>query len=90
MKRFDLLRVVGASVLTLGLLVLPEALPAAAQQQTANPTETIPAANPTTPSGANEGDRDFNWSWLGLIGLAGLAGLAPKGSRPGVERDPNA
>lgn len=73
MKRFNLSNVIGAGVLALSLSILPSALPANAQSDNAPNTTT---------AGANEGDRDFDWGWLGLLGLAGLAGLARKTEDP--------
>lgn len=83
MKRSNLSKVVGASVLSLGLAILPLTLPASAQAP-----DTTTTSPDTTVENAEGGDRDFDWGWLGLIGLAGLAGLA-KRSEPKVYRDPD-
>jgi len=57
-------KLVGAGVITLGLTLIPLTLPAVAQ-------EAAPGANTVE----TQGDRDFDWGWLGLLGLIGLAGL---------------
>ena len=83
MKGFNLSKVVGAGVLSLSLVTLPLTLPAFAQTDTASPNAMQGTEN------AEEGDRDFDWGWLGLIGLAGLAGLAKKREEPVRYRDPD-
>ena len=88
MKRSNLTNLLGASAIGLSLAILPLALPVSAQ------TDTTPGTTTTTEplQGTNnteQGDRDFDWGWLGLIGLAGLAGLSGKKEAPTVYRDPN-
>lgn len=87
MKRSTLSNLIGASAIGLSLAILPLA-PVSAQ------TDTTPGTTTTTEplQGTNnteQGDRDFDWGWLGLIGLAGLAGLSGKKEAPTVYRDPN-
>lgn len=76
-----LAKLVGVSALALGLTVLPSTLPASATAtDPAAPTTTDAPVN-TAPADVNddvEGDRDFDWGWLGLLGLIGLAGLTRK------------
>lgn len=69
MKSNFFVNCMGASVLALGLAVLPSALPASAQTN----TQTDPVV-PTTTNIEND-DDGFDWGWLGLLGLIGLAGL---------------
>ena len=88
MKRSNLSTLFGASVIGLSLVTLPLALPVSAQ------TDTTPGTTTTTEpvqgtNNAEQGDRDFDWGWLGLIGLAGLAGLSRKNEAPTDYRDPN-
>jgi hypothetical protein len=84
-----LAKLVGVSALALGLTVLPSTLPASATAtDPAAPTTTEPVAPTTTDAPVNtapvdvdddvDGDRDFDWGWLGLLGLIGLAGLTRK------------
>ena len=87
MKRSTLSNLIGASAIGLSLARLTLA-PVSAQ------TDTTPGTTTTTEplQGTNnteQGDRDFDWGWLGLIGLAGLAGLSGKKEAPTVYRDPN-
>ncbi|MBD1862793.1 MULTISPECIES: WGxxGxxG family protein [Trichocoleus] len=80
MKSAALSKFIGAGVLSLSLAALPLTLPAGAQTDagtsTTSGTDTTSTYNNTDT--ATEGDRDFDWGWLGLLGLAGLAGLAKK------------
>jgi hypothetical protein len=84
MKLSNLTKLAGASVLTLSLTVLSLGAPGLAQDTTVtddtlNTTET-----------EVEGDRDFDWGWLGLLGLIGLAGLARKNDEPATRyREPD-
>lgn len=87
MKRSNLSNLIGASAIGLSLAILP-LVPVSAQ------TDTTPGTTTTTEpvqgtNNAEQGDRDFDWGWLGLIGLAGLAGLSGKKEAPTVYRDPN-
>lgn len=75
MKYFTLPKMVGASVLTIGLALMPLTLPATAQNSVDENT-TAPGERVAT----EEGDRDFDWGWLGLLGLIGLAGLKKQDS----------
>ncbi len=87
MKRSNLSTLIGASAIGLSLAILP-IVPVSAQ------TDTTPGTTTTTEpvqgtNNAEQGDRDFDWGWLGLIGLAGLAGLSRKQEAPTVYSDPN-
>ncbi|MBD2741673.1 WGxxGxxG family protein [Coleofasciculus sp. FACHB-1120] len=92
MKNSNLSKFVGAGVLAASVALVPMTLPASAQTDT---TTTSPDTTTTAPSQGvtttnYEGDRGFDWGWLGLLGLAGLAGLAGrKNSEPTAYRDPN-
>lgn len=81
MKGLNLSKVAGAGVLSLSLVTLPLTLPASAQEASPNAMQGT--------ENVEEGDRDFDWGWLGLIGLAGLAGLAKKREEPVRYRDPD-
>ncbi len=76
MMKSKLLKLIGASVLALGVTV----------------TSTLPAsAQLAEPEVEAYEDDSFDWGWLGLIGLIGLAGLA-RGNRHSettAYRDPN-
>ncbi|MBF2028127.1 MAG: WGxxGxxG-CTERM domain-containing protein [Oscillatoriales cyanobacterium C42_A2020_001] len=72
MKTANLSKVLGLSVLSLSLAVLPVINSASAQDTPAAPSGTTT----TTPTTDVDNDNDSNWGWLGLLGLAGLAGLA--------------
>jgi hypothetical protein len=84
MKRTFLPKLVGVSALALGLAVLPSRLPASATGTATDPTaptatqSPVDTANPADTDDDVQGDRDFDWGWLGLLGLIGLAGLARK------------
>jgi LPXTG-motif cell wall-anchored protein len=65
----NLPKVLGASILSLSMVVLPLTLSASAQVNT-------PSAEP---EGVYENDdNNSDWGWLGLLGLIGLAGLGGK------------
>lgn len=97
MKNSNLSKLMSAGVLAASVALVPMTLPASAQTDNSAPgtTNTAPDTTTTTPSqGVNnadyEGDRDFNWGWLGLLGLAGLAGLGGRKNDERVAyRDPN-
>lgn len=86
MKRSNLSTLIGASAIGMSLAILP-LVPVSAQ------TDTTPGITTTEPvqgiNNVEQGDRDFDWGWLGLIGLAGLAGLSGKKEAPTVYRDPD-
>lgn len=67
MPRFNLPKVIGVSLFSLSMMVLPLSLPASAQVN-----------NPNADRREVYEDNNADWGWLGLIGLAGLAGLAGK------------
>jgi hypothetical protein len=83
MKLSNLTKLAGASVLTLSLTVLSLGAPGLAQDATTTTDDT-------TIETEVEGDRDFDWGWLGLLGLIGLAGLARKNEEPATRyREPD-
>jgi MYXO-CTERM domain-containing protein len=98
MKRSNLSKFVGAGILALGVTVIPLNLPASAQTDTTSPATGDAMQSPATGDAmgtdatadvaGEQGDRDFDWGWLGLLGLAGLAGLA-KRNEPVRYQDPN-
>lgn len=93
MKRSDISKVIGSSILAVGLAITPLIMPASAQSNSSGDANTTSRTDNTSTQGADTRDNnDFNWGWLGLLGLAGLAGLAKKGNRsePTAYRDPNA
>lgn len=86
MKTSNFSKFVGASVLATGLAFLPLTAPSSAQTNNSPDTTTTPSQ--TVNNDAYEGDRDFDWGWLGLLGLLGLAGLA-KRNEPVRYREPD-
>ncbi|HLO52455.1 MAG TPA: WGxxGxxG family protein [Kamptonema sp.] len=79
MKRSDLSKVIGASVMAAGLVILPATLPASAQSSTSPTTTDSTDTTTTTPrADVYNTDRDVDWGWLGLLGLTGLLGLIPR------------
>jgi len=58
-------KLIGAGIVSLSLALMPLTLPVSAQD----------AAEPGINTAETQGDRDFDWGWLGLLGLLGLAGL---------------
>ncbi len=81
----NLSKILSASVLSLGMTILPLTIPAQAQTTT-DPTIN----NPNVPNTGVYEDRGFDWGWLGLLGLLGLAGLAGrKRQEPTRYNDPN-
>ncbi|MEH2411888.1 WGxxGxxG family protein [Nostoc sp.] len=72
MKRFNLSKILGSSVLALSLATLPTLLPASAQTTT-TPDATV--RDTTTDRTATDRNyRDGDWGLLGLLGLFGLFG----------------
>ena len=99
MKRSDLTKTIGATIIAAGLAIAPAHLPASAQTNTAPGTNSRDTTTTTTtPRSAvysAENDRDFDWGWLGLLGLSGLLGLMPRKRQENVrytttvnDRDP--
>lgn len=93
MKRSNLSKVVGASILSLSLAAAPLTLSASAQttRTTAPTTTTSPNVDTRQGTDYTRGDtNDFDWGWLGLLGLIGLAGLAGrKREEPARYREPD-
>lgn len=97
MKNSNLSKIAGASILVLSMVTMP-LIPASAQTDTTSPgtgdamqspgTGDAMGTDATADVAGEQGDRDFDWGWLGLLGLAGLAGLA-KRSEPVRYQDPN-
>lgn len=75
MKTSRISKLVGASILSLSLGILPSALPASAQNNDPGTTIDNNTNAPGERVAGEAGDRDFDWGWLGLLGLLGLAGL---------------
>jgi hypothetical protein len=89
MKRTTLSKFVGAGVLSMSLAMGTLVLPSSAQTGTTTGTDTTTGTTQTTTDTTQQGDRDFDWGWLGLLGLLGLAGLAKKTSHePTRYREP--
>lgn len=90
--KFGVFKILGTSALALSMSLLPAALPAAAQTDT-NTTDTNSVTTPGERANygdtTDQGDRDFDWGWLGLLGLLGLAGLAKKNDEPVAYREPD-
>lgn len=86
MNRSKLSNFAGASVLALGLLIVPFTLPAAAQTDTTtvSPSPTVENTQAptldTTPFQETKNDNN-NLGWLGLLGLIGIANLFRKSKR---------
>lgn len=84
MNHSSVSKIIGTSILTLSLAVLPLSLPVSAQNNTeANQNEgnNNGAVLDRSPLQETRGDGD-NWGWLGLIGLVGLINLFRKGKEP--------
>ena len=81
MKNCDLLKVARTGVLSLSLMMLALAVPAAAQHNdspnTATSTTTTRAETRDDRRDDRQ-DKDTDWGWLGLLGLVGLLGLMPR------------
>ena len=88
MKCSNLSKVVGATILTLSLAILPTTVPASAQTDPTTPGTTGDNTQIQGTDNAETGDDGFDWGWLGLIGLGGLAGLAKRGEATRY-RDPD-
>ena len=91
MKRTTLSKFVGAGVLSMSLAMGTLAMPSYAQtgSGTTTGTDTTTGTTQTAVDNTEQGDRDFDWGWLGLLGLLGLAGLAKKTSHePTRYREP--
>ena len=97
MKKSNLPKFVGSAVLALSMAIMPLTLPASAQTDTTSPgtggttqgtgTGDAMGNDRSADVAGEQGDRDFDWGWLGLLGLAGLAGLA-KRNEPVRYQDP--
>ncbi|MHC5938018.1 WGxxGxxG family protein [Nostoc sp.] len=72
MKRFNISKIFGSSVLALSLATLPTVLPASAQTTT-TPDATVTDTT-TNRTATDRNYRDGDWGLLGLLGLFGLFG----------------
>ncbi|MFN6465358.1 MAG: WGxxGxxG family protein [Nostoc sp. DedVER02] len=88
MKRFNVSKILGSTVLALSLATLPTVLPASAQTtSTSDGTTTTTTDNTST----DRNYRDGDWGLLGLLGLFGLFGRKSRKADDNVGyRDPNA
>jgi hypothetical protein len=65
----------------LGILVVTTAAASLSFAQDRTPSaDSEPANRPAATQNADDGTRNHNWGWIGLLGLAGLGGL--RGRRP--------
>jgi MYXO-CTERM domain-containing protein len=86
-KRFNISKVLGSTVLALSLATLPTVLPASAQTTTIPDTTTTTTDNTAT----DRNYRDGDWGLLGLLGLFGLFGRkSRKADNHVAYSDPNA
>lgn len=80
MKHSNFSKVVGSGVLIASLSLLP--LVPASAQSSGNTTDSTQAAPGDTAVYGNgntdQGERTFDWGWIGLLGLIGLAGRLAK------------
>ncbi|MEH2164338.1 MAG: WGxxGxxG family protein [Nostoc sp.] len=87
MKRFNISKILGTTVLALSLATLPTVLPASAQ------TTTTPDSTTTTTTDSTTTDRNYRDGDWGLLGLLGLFGLFGRKSRKADDNvgysDPN-
>lgn len=80
MKHSNLSKIVGSGVLIASLSLLP-LVPASAQQSgnTTDSTQASPGDTAVYDNGVtDQGERTFDWGWVGLLGLIGLAGRLAK------------
>ncbi|MEG3930930.1 MULTISPECIES: WGxxGxxG family protein [unclassified Microcoleus] len=88
-KPSDLSKNAAATLIALSLAVLPSAMPASAQTESApaqNNTESNGVVLDTTPLQESKEDNN-HWGALGLLGILGLANLFRK-DEPKRYRDP--
>ncbi|MCC5647762.1 WGxxGxxG-CTERM domain-containing protein [Nostoc sp. CHAB 5824] len=94
MKRFNVSKILGSTVLAVSLATLPTVLPASAQTTgTSDGTVTNTTTDRTTTDGAatDRNYQDGDWGLLGLLGLFGLFGRKSRKADDTVGyRDPNA
>jgi hypothetical protein len=83
-------KAISTGALVAGLAIMPLSAPVQAQTNTDGTTTTTP--NTRVYNDGTDGDRNFDWGWLGLLGLIGLAGLTGKkrSEESTRYRDPNA
>ena len=79
MKGFNLLKVVGVSILVANIATLPS-LPVSAQAgKITDSSHARPGDIAIYETGkTDKGVRIFDWGWIGLLGLVGLAGRLAK------------
>ena len=87
MKIFNLSKVIGASVIIASLATLPLVLPASAQDGTVrDSSQAAPGDRAVYGTGeVDQGERTFDWGWIGLLGLVGLAGRLAKHRQEAVD-----
>ena len=87
MKILNLSKVIGASVLIASLATLPLVLPASAQDETVrDSSQAAPGDRAVYGTGeVDQGERTFDWGWIGLLGLVGLAGRLAKHRQEAVD-----
>ena len=87
MKMFNFSKVVGAGVLIASLATLPLVLPASAQDGTVrDSSQAAPGDKAIYGTGEiDQGERSFDWGWIGLLGLVGLAGRLAKHRQEAVD-----
>lgn len=89
MKNFS--KIAGATLLTLGLAVLPAHATSTTGTSTDAGTAVNNAAENTADAAADNTDRDYNdgdWGLLGLLGLFGLLGRRSRPTEPTAYQDP--
>ncbi|MEH1866897.1 MAG: WGxxGxxG family protein [Nostoc sp.] len=88
MKRFNVSKILGSTVLALSLATLPTVLPASAQTTSTSDGTTTTTTTDNTATDRNY--RDGDWGLLGLLGLFGLLGRKNRKADDNVAyRDPN-
>ncbi|MEH1939004.1 MAG: WGxxGxxG family protein [Nostoc sp.] len=88
MKRFNVSKILGSTVLALSLATLPTLLPASAQTTTSGDATVTDTTTDRTVTDRNY--RDGDWGLLGLLGLFGLFGRKSRKANETVGySDPN-
>jgi hypothetical protein len=87
MNRSSLSKILGVSLLTLGLAALPATLPASAQTSSSGTTTTVDNSGSEANIDRNYSDGD--WGLLGLLGLFGLFGRRSHKDVPTAYEDPD-
>ncbi|MEH2416855.1 WGxxGxxG family protein [Nostoc sp.] len=74
MKRSNISKILGSSVLALSLATLPTVLPASAQTTTTTTPDASVSGTTTDRTATDRNYQDGDWGLLGLLGLFGLFG----------------